>query len=106
MTIPRSLALTPLIALIAGVLILMMPRLLNYIVALYLIVVGLLGFSAARRLSESQATSSTTVVRVRDRARHEEIGRFGVAMKRRPRLRSDLRTSGSDRIDLAAFNFL
>jgi hypothetical protein len=39
----HSLALTPLISLIAGVLILAMPRLLNYIVALYLIVVGLLG---------------------------------------------------------------
>jgi hypothetical protein len=38
-----TLALTPLISLIAGVLILIMPRLLNYIVALYLIVVGLLG---------------------------------------------------------------
>ena len=35
--------LPPLIALIAGVLILVMPRLLNYIVALYLIVAGLLG---------------------------------------------------------------
>ena len=38
-----DLALTPLISLIAGVLILIMPRLLNYIVALYLIVIGLLG---------------------------------------------------------------
>lgn len=38
-----TLPLTPLISLIAGVLILIMPRLLNYIVALYLIVVGLLG---------------------------------------------------------------
>jgi hypothetical protein len=38
-----ALTLTPLISLIAGVLILVMPRLLNYIVALYLIVVGLLG---------------------------------------------------------------
>jgi hypothetical protein len=35
--------LSPLIALTAGVLILIMPRLLNYIVAVYLIVVGLLG---------------------------------------------------------------
>ncbi len=35
--------LTPLISLIAGILILVMPRLLNYIVAVYLIVVGLLG---------------------------------------------------------------
>jgi hypothetical protein len=33
----------PVIALIAGVLILVMPRLLNYIVAFYLIIIGLLG---------------------------------------------------------------
>ncbi|TIQ47310.1 DUF3096 domain-containing protein [Mesorhizobium sp.] len=39
----HTLALTPLISLIAGILILVIPRLLNYIVALYLIVVGLIG---------------------------------------------------------------
>ncbi|HEY4212229.1 MAG TPA: DUF3096 domain-containing protein [Steroidobacteraceae bacterium] len=33
----------PVLALIAGILILIMPRLLNYIVAIYLIVLGLLG---------------------------------------------------------------
>jgi len=33
----------PLVALIAGILILAIPRLLNYIVAIYLIVVGILG---------------------------------------------------------------
>jgi hypothetical protein len=33
----------PLVALIAGILILVMPRLLNYIVAIYLIITGLLG---------------------------------------------------------------
>jgi len=33
----------PLVSLIAGVLILIMPRLLNYIVAVYLIIFGLLG---------------------------------------------------------------
>jgi hypothetical protein len=33
----------PLIALIAGVLILIMPRLLNYVVAFYLILIGILG---------------------------------------------------------------
>jgi hypothetical protein len=38
-----TLSLAPLISLIAGVLILVMPRALNYIVAAYLIVVGLLG---------------------------------------------------------------
>ena len=40
-----TLPLTPLISLIAGVVILIMPRLLNYIVALYLIVIGVLGLS-------------------------------------------------------------
>jgi len=33
----------PLISLIAGILILVVPRLLNYIVAIYLIVMGLIG---------------------------------------------------------------
>ncbi len=37
------LSLTPLISLVAGVLILAIPRLLNYIVAIYLIVIGLIG---------------------------------------------------------------
>jgi hypothetical protein len=35
--------LQPLVALLAGILILIMPRLLNYIVAIYLIVVGITG---------------------------------------------------------------
>ncbi|WP_163267461.1 DUF3096 domain-containing protein [Chelativorans alearense] len=38
-----GLALTPLVSLIAGILILIMPRLLNYIVAFYLIIIGLIG---------------------------------------------------------------
>ncbi len=33
----------PIVALIAGILILAMPRLLNYIIALYLIVIGIMG---------------------------------------------------------------
>jgi hypothetical protein len=33
----------PLVSLIAGVLILIIPRLLNYIVAIYLIIIGLIG---------------------------------------------------------------
>jgi hypothetical protein len=37
---------TPLAALIAGILILIMPRLLNFIVAIYLIIVGLAGLNA------------------------------------------------------------
>lgn len=36
----------PLVALIAGILILIVPRLLNYVVALYLIIIGVLGLAA------------------------------------------------------------
>ena len=36
-------ALQPLLALLAGVLILFVPRLLNYVVAFYLILVGIIG---------------------------------------------------------------
>jgi hypothetical protein len=38
-----NLSLTPIVSLIAGVLILLVPRLLNYIVAIYLILIGLIG---------------------------------------------------------------
>jgi hypothetical protein len=38
-----TLLMGPLLSLIAGILILVVPRLLNYIVAIYLIVVGLIG---------------------------------------------------------------
>lgn len=38
-------ALQPIVALIAGVLILIFPRLLNYIVAIYLILVGIVGLA-------------------------------------------------------------
>lgn len=38
-----TLIIAPLISLIAGILILLVPRLLNYIVAIYLIIIGLVG---------------------------------------------------------------
>jgi len=38
-----TLSIGPLVSLIAGILILVVPRLLNYIVAIYLIIIGLLG---------------------------------------------------------------
>ena len=38
-----NLSLAPVVSLIAGILILVMPKLLNYIVALYLIITGVLG---------------------------------------------------------------
>ena len=45
-----NLSIGPLMALIAGILILVMPRLLNYIVAVYLIIIGLLGLFGAGSL--------------------------------------------------------
>jgi hypothetical protein len=38
-----SLSFAPLVSLIAGILILIVPRLLNYIVAIYLILIGIIG---------------------------------------------------------------
>jgi len=38
-----NLELAPLIALIAGIIILVAPRFLNYVVAIYLIIIGILG---------------------------------------------------------------
>jgi hypothetical protein len=43
LSIIAGISLSLLIALIAGILILIMPRLLNYIVAIYLIIIGLIG---------------------------------------------------------------
>jgi hypothetical protein len=50
--VPMNLHLTigPIVSLIAGILILVMPRLLNYIVAIYLIIIGLLGLSGSVHL--------------------------------------------------------
>ncbi len=43
-----SLSIGPLAALIAGILILILPRLLNYIVAIYLILIGVVGLFGTR----------------------------------------------------------
>jgi hypothetical protein len=45
-----TLGIAPLISLVAGILILVVPRLLNYIVAIYLIVIGVLGLFGAGNL--------------------------------------------------------
>ena len=42
-----TLGLTPIISLLAGILILVVPRMLNYIVAIYLIAIGLIGLFGA-----------------------------------------------------------
>jgi len=53
--------LSPLISLIAGILILIMPRLLNFIVAIYLIVIGVVGvFHLCKRKEPAEIS---TVVR-------------------------------------------
>ena len=40
--------LQPLVALLAGVLILLVPRILNYVIAIYLIIIGILGLGIIR----------------------------------------------------------
>lgn len=45
-----SLSIGPIVSLVAGILILLIPRLLNYIVAIYLIVIGLIGLFGAGSL--------------------------------------------------------
>ena len=43
MNMQIALSAQPVVALIAGIVILILPRLLNYIVAIYLIIIGILG---------------------------------------------------------------
>ena len=45
-----QLGLAPIVSLLAGILILIMPRMLSYIVAIYLIVIGLIGLLGAGQL--------------------------------------------------------
>lgn len=45
-----SVGLAPIVSLLAGILILVAPRMLNYIVAIYLIVIGLIGLFGAGNL--------------------------------------------------------
>lgn len=55
------LGLTPLVSLLAAILILVMPKLLNYIVALYLIIIGLIGFFLAREIFASERLAKPMV---------------------------------------------
>ena len=43
-----TVSLAPMVSLLAGILILVVPRMLNYIVAIYLIVIGLIGLFGGR----------------------------------------------------------
>ena len=49
-TVNIHLGLTPVISLLAGLLILVMPKLLNYIIAFYLIAIGLIGILGLHQL--------------------------------------------------------
>lgn len=40
--------LQPLVALIAGIIILLVPRILNYVIAIYLIIIGIIGLGIIR----------------------------------------------------------
>ena len=46
-----QLGLTPLVSLAAGILILVMPKMLNFVVAIYLILIGLIGLFGAANYS-------------------------------------------------------
>ena len=48
----------PVVALIAGILILIIPRLLNYIIALYLIIIGILGLMGTGTGARAEANDS------------------------------------------------
>ena len=50
MTMSLSTHLSPLVALIIGILILIFPRFLNYFIAVYLIITGLIGLGALRSI--------------------------------------------------------
>jgi DUF3096 family protein len=50
MTMTMRTHLSPLVALIVGILILIFPRFLNYFIAIYLIVTGLIGLGALRSI--------------------------------------------------------
>jgi len=45
-----NLPLQPIVAILAGILILLRPELLNYVVAIYLIAIGILGLIGPRKL--------------------------------------------------------
>jgi len=53
MTMTMQTHLSPLMAIVAGILILIFPRFLNYFIAIYLIVTGLIGLGVLRQIGGS-----------------------------------------------------
>jgi multiple antibiotic resistance protein len=70
-----GIAIAPLVALIAGILILFMPRLLNYIVAVYLIVIGLAGLAGSGILILGFAVFGELILRYL----HVSLGSLSIA---------------------------
>ena len=66
---------SPVVALVAGILILVVPQLLNYVVAIYLIVVGLVGVNSTISLLETSfVPNMSRIVAVRGGSVERKIG--------------------------------
>ena len=98
-----TLAIGPLVALIAGILILIVPRLLNFIVAIYLIIIGLLGLFGEPHqpalgpragAARSKRSSSAQVAPLAGRQRAERDGADAHALQAEHLQRRPPRTCG------------
>ena len=70
-----SLSIGPVVALIAGILILIIPRLLNYIIALYLIITGALGlFGGASVRTSAELDTPPAAVQTDRTPRQRSVG--------------------------------
>ena len=76
-----DLAAGPLVALVAGILILIVPRLLNYIVAIYLVVIGLIGIFGVGTLHATQYSAGP---RAGPSTQDCTAGRAGIGSDGRP----------------------
>ena len=68
-----SLSIGPVVALIAGILILIIPRLLNYIIALYLIITGVIGQLGTTRASVNADAADAPPAAVQHAAPREPV---------------------------------
>jgi hypothetical protein len=65
--------LTPIVAIVAGILILIIPRLLNYIIALYLIYIGFVQLNATHHWVRFGMVTRPAIVLVQNQASPEPI---------------------------------
>jgi hypothetical protein len=76
--------LEPVVALVAGLLIFLMPRLLNYIVASYLVVIGLMGLIGARPWTPAADTEARLLIPTDAYAEHGPAAEPHAAPPARP----------------------